>query len=177
MKVVVFAGSSGAGKTTLIERLIPALRERGQRVSVLKHAHHGLETDRPGKDTWRHREAGAYEVLASSPERLVLQRTFETPGARSVHELIRTLHPAADWVLVEGFRDCDLLKVEVWRPAAGRPARYPDDPFVAAIATDDPAQLPEPTLRPVLDLNSPIAVATWLTDNGDRFAYDPEAYL
>lgn len=176
MKVVGFAGFSGAGKTTLIERLVPMLKARGQRVSVIKHAHHGLETDRPGKDTWRHREAGAYEVLAASPERLVLQRTFEQPGERSVHELIPALHPGVDWVLVEGFRDSNLLKVEIWRPATERPARYPDDPFIVAIATDAPDHLPEATLRPVLDLNDADAVATWLLDNGERFDYDPEAY-
>lgn len=176
MNVVGFAGFSGSGKTTLIERLIPRLKVRGLRVSVIKHAHHGLETDRPGKDTWRHREAGAYEVLAASPERLVLQRSFEQPGERSVHELIPALHPGVDWVLVEGFRDSNLLKVEVWRPATERPARYPDDPFIVAIATDAPDHLPEATLRPVLDLNDADAVATWLLDNGERFDYDPEAY-
>jgi molybdopterin-guanine dinucleotide biosynthesis adapter protein len=81
-----------------------------------------------------------------------------------------------DWVLVEGFKQSDLLKVEVWRAAAGKPARYMEDDFVVAIATDSPAQLPEPTLRPVLDLADPDSVATWLTDNGDRFNYNPEMY-
>lgn len=177
MKVIGFAGSSGAGKTTLIERLIPALKVRGLRVSVLKHAHCGLETDQPGKDTWRHREAGAYEVLAASPERLVLQRSFERPQERSVHELIPALHPGVDWVLVEGWRDSNLLKIEVWRAATCQPVRYPDDPFVAAIARPAADALPEDTLRPCLDLDDPDAVATWLVDNGDRFDYDPEAYV
>lgn len=176
MKVVCFAGYSGSGKTTLMERLLPVLNARGLRASVIKHAHHGLEVDRPGKDTWRHREAGAYEVLAASPERMVLQRTFEQPGERSVHELIPALHPGVDWVLVEGFRDSNLLKVEVWRPATERSARYPDDPFIVAIATDAPDRLPEATLRPVLDLNDADALATWLIDNGERFDYVPEAY-
>lgn len=176
MKVVCFAGFSGSGKTTLIERLIPAFRAQGLRVSVIKHAHHGLETDHPGKDTWRHREAGAYEVLAASPDRMVLQRTFEQPGERSVHDLIPALHPGVDWVLVEGFRESNVLKIEIWRPALERPARYPDEPFIVAIATDAPDHLPEATLRPVLDLNDADAVATWLLDNGDRFEYVPEAY-
>ena len=70
----------------------------------------------------------------------------------------------------------NLLKIEVWRPEAGKPARYADDDFVVAIATDAPGQLPEPTLRPVLDLNDPDAVAQWLVDNGDRFDYDAEKY-
>lgn len=176
MKVVAFAGCSGAGKTTLIERLIPLLREHGQRVSVVKHAHHGLEIDHPGKDTWRHREAGAYEVVAASPQRLVLMREFERPLELSVHDLIRALHPGVDWVLVDGFRDSDLIKIEVWRATTGRPARYPDDPFVAAIATDSPGQMPEPTQRPVLDLNDAEALADWLFDNGERFDYNPEAH-
>jgi molybdopterin-guanine dinucleotide biosynthesis protein B len=81
-----------------------------------------------------------------------------------------------DWVLVEGFKDSNLLKVEVWRADAGKPARYPHDDFIAAIATDSPDRLPEATLRPVLDLNDPDAMAQWLIDNGDRFDYDPERY-
>ena len=176
MKVVGFAGFSGAGKTTLVEQLIPALKARGLRVSVVKHAHHGFESDHPGKDTWRHREAGAYEVLAVSPKRMVLQRSFEQPGERTVHEVLPALHPGVDWVLVEGYRDSDLLKIEVWRPGADRPALYPDDPFIVAIATDAPDRLPEATLRPVLDLNDAGALAAWLVDNGDRFDYAPEAY-
>ena len=177
MKVVGFAGSSGAGKTTLIERLILALRARGLRVSVLKHAHHGLEIDKPGKDTWRHREAGAYEVLAVSPQRMVLQRTFERPQERSVHEVLPALHPGVDWVLVEGWRDSNLIKIEVWRAATGRPVRYPDDPFIAAVALPQADALPQETQRPRLDLDDPDAVAGWLVDNGDRFSYDPDAYL
>lgn len=177
MKVVGFAGFSGSGKTTLIERLVPALKARGLRVSVVKHSHHGLEVDRPGKDTWRHREAGAYEVLAVSPVRMVLQRSFEQERERSVHEVMPALHPGVDWVLVEGWRDSNLLKIEVWRAATGKPVRYPDDPFVVAIALPAGDALPEDTLRPRLDLDDPDAVAAWLADNGHRFEYDPAAYL
>jgi len=176
MKVVGLAGFSGAGKTTLVEGVIAALRLRGLRVSVVKHAHHSFEIDHPGKDTWRHREAGAYEVVAASSERMALVRSFERPQALTAHDLIRTLHPGVDWVLVEGFKESNLLKVEVWRPDTGRPARYPDDDFIVAIATDAPQQLPQATLRPVLDLNMPVAVADWLVDNGHRFDYDPLAY-
>lgn len=176
MKVVGFAGFSGAGKTTLVEQLIPALKLRGLRVSVVKHAHHKFDIDHPGKDTWRHREAGAFEVVAASARRLVLMREFEQCGELSVHQLIAELYPGADWVLVEGFKDSDLHKIEVWRENSGKPARYPDDPFVAAIATDSPQALPEPTQRPVLDLNRPDDVAAWLVDNGARFDYSPETY-
>ena len=176
MKVVGFAGYSGAGKTHLVERLIPALRLRGLRVSVVKHAHHDFDIDHPGKDTFRHREAGAFEVVVASSHRLALMREFEQPAQLSVHHLIAELYDGVDWVLVEGFKHSNLLKIEVWRAAAGKPARYPDDDFIVAIATDVPAQLPQETLRPVLDVNQPDAVAQWLVDNGHRFDYDPESF-
>jgi molybdopterin-guanine dinucleotide biosynthesis protein B len=177
MNVVGFAGFSGSGKTTLVERLIPALKLRGLRVSVVKHAHHDFDIDKPGKDTWRHREAGAFEVVVASDRRLALMREFEQPARLSVHHLIAELYDGVDWVLVEGFKESNLLKVEVWRSSAGKPARYPDDDFVAAIATDSPQALPEATIRPVLDLNDPDGVAEWLVQNGERFAYDPERYV
>lgn len=176
MNVVGFAGFSGSGKTTLVEKLIPALKMRGLRVSVVKHAHHKFDIDHPGKDTWRHREAGAFEVVVASDRRLALMREFEQPARLTVHHLIAELYEGVDWVLVEGFKDSDLLKVEVWRAESGKPARYPDDAFIVAIATDAPGQLPEPTLRPVLDLNDPDAVAQWLVDNQDRFAYQFESH-
>jgi molybdopterin-guanine dinucleotide biosynthesis adapter protein len=176
MKVVGFAGFSGSGKTMLVERLIPVLKMRGLRVSVVKHAHHDFDIDHPGKDTWRHREAGAFEVVVASDRRLALMREFEQPAQLSVHHLIAELYDGVDWVLVEGFKDSNLLKVEVWRPDAGQPARYMDDDFIVAIATDDASRLPHATSRPVLDLNAPDAVAQWLVENGDRFDYHAERY-
>lgn len=176
MRVVVVAGYSGSGKTTLVEKLIPVLKSRGLRVSVVKHAHHRLDVDHPGKDTWRHREAGAFEVVAASPQRLVLQREFEKNVELTVHHVLAELYDGVDWVLVEGYRDCDLPKLEVWRAAAGKPPLYPGDPFVAAIATDSPGQLPESTQRPVLGLNQPDAVADWLLGQGDRFVYDASQF-
>lgn len=176
MKAVGFAGFSGSGKTTLVEGLIPALKMRGLRVSVVKHAHHKFDVDHPGKDTYRHREAGAFEVVVASDRRLALMREFEQPARLTVHHLIAELYEGVDWVLVEGFKESNLLKVEVWRASAGKPALYPQDDFIVAIATDSPARLPEPTLRPVLDLNDHDAVAQWLVDNQDRFDYHPEMY-
>jgi molybdopterin-guanine dinucleotide biosynthesis adapter protein len=176
MKAIGFAGFSGSGKTTLVECLIPALKLRGLRVSVVKHAHHKFDIDHPGKDTYRHREAGAFEVVAASDRRLALIREFEQPARLTVHQLIAELHDGVDWVLVEGFKQSDLQRIEVWRASAGKPALYPDDDFVVAIATDSPGQLPVPTLRPVLDLNDPDRVAQWLVDSGDRFEYLPERY-
>ena len=180
MKVVGFAGFSGSGKTTLVEQLIPELRLRGLRVSVVKHAHHSFDMDHPGKDTYRHREAGAFEVVAASDKRLMLVREFEQPAVLSVHHLLAELCQGVDWVLVEGFKESDLLKIEVWRaPEPGkseRPVRYPEDGFVVAIATDAPDHLPEPTLRPVLDLNAPAHVVDWMLQNADRFEYDWEMH-
>jgi molybdopterin-guanine dinucleotide biosynthesis protein B len=171
MKVVGFAGFSGAGKTTLLEQLIPVLKELGLRVSVVKHAHHRFDIDHPGKDSHRHREAGAYEVLIASDRRMALMREFEAPTQMTVHQLIAQLDPAIDWVLVEGFKFSDLHKVEIWREAAGQPARYPEDDRIVAVATDAPSRLPAATARQVLDVNDPRAVAEWLVAHPDLFEY------
>ena len=175
MNVVGFAGYSGSGKTTLVEQLIVLLKARGLRVSVVKHAHHKFDIDHPGKDTYRHRAAGAFEVVVASSNRLALMREFEQPLELSVHQLIAELYEGVDWVLVEGFKDSDLLKIEVWRApadgAAAQPARYMDDDFVVAIATDAPQLLPHATGRPVLDINNAAAVADYLLANEARFAY------
>ena len=177
MKVVGFAGYSGAGKTTLVEQVIARLRASGLRVSVVKHAHHRFDIDQPGKDSWRHRQAGAFEVLVVSDQRLALMREFEQPGALDIHAMLAELDAGVDWVLVEGFKHGDLPKIEVWRaPLAGeaeRPLRCVDDPGVLALATDDPAQLPAavPTQLPLLDLNQPQSVANWMVARGERFEY------
>ena len=174
MKVVGFAGYSGSGKTTLVEKLIPVLKLRGLRVSVVKHAHHKFDIDHPGKDTFRHREAGAFEVVVASQNRLALMREFEQPAELTVHQLIAELYEGVDWVLVEGFKHSDLMKIEVWRASSGKPTRYLDDHFVVAVATDSPDQLPVATLRPVLDLNDADAVADFLVNNQNRFDYSFE---
>jgi molybdopterin-guanine dinucleotide biosynthesis protein B len=171
MKVVGFCGWSGSGKTTLIEGVIAALKAQGQRVSVIKHAHHRFDIDHEGKDSWRHRKAGAFEVLVASGKRLALMREFEAEVEHDVHQLIAELTPAADWVLVEGFRHADLLKVEVWRAEVGEAPLYPADPYVTAVATDRPEALPVPTGLPVLPLSDPAAVAQWLMQSGARYEY------
>src|SRR5690349_3780064 len=157
MKIIGFAGFSGAGKTTLVERLIPVLKRNGRRVSVVKHAHHKFDIDHPGKDTFRHREAGAFEVVVGSDKRLALIREFDTPTQLGVHDLIAELDPGVDWVLVEGFKHSDLFKLEVWRaPAEGedaRPVRYTEDPFIVGIATNTAQNLPQATELPIFDLD------------------------
>jgi molybdopterin-guanine dinucleotide biosynthesis adapter protein len=177
MNVVGFAGFSGSGKTTLVEALIPVLKSRGLRVSVVKHAHHKFDIDHQGKDTFRHREAGAFEVVVASGKRLALMREFEKPGELKVHHLIAELYDGVDWVLVEGFKESDLPKVEVWRPALGKPALYGADDFIVAIATDAPDQIAAGTQRPVLDVNAPEAVVQWLVDNAARFEYQAERHF
>ncbi len=177
MKVIGFSGYSGSGKTTLVESLIPAMRLRGLRVSVVKHAHHQFDVDHPGKDTWRHREAGAFEIVVASSKRLVMMREFEQPATLSVHHLLAELYEGVDWVLVEGFKQSDLHKIEVWRAASCQPVRYPNDDFIVAIATDSPDQLPQPTNLDVLDLNNPDALVDWLLRYADRFEYTAEMYL
>jgi len=176
MKVVGFAGYSGSGKTTLVERLIPVFRLHGLRVSVVKHAHHRFDIDHVGKDTFRHREAGAFEVVVASDKRLALLREFEQPSVLSVHHLIAELYEGVDWVLVEGFKDSDLLKIEVWRAESGKPARYMDDDFIAAVATDSPHALPVPTQLEVLDINDADSVVNWLLAHEARFDYRQELY-
>ena len=169
MKVIGFAGYSGAGKTSLVEPLIMLLRAQGLSVSVVKHAHHHFDVDHEGKDSWRHRKAGAYEVVLASDRRLPLMREFPQPAELSVHDMLAELDARVDWVLVEGFKHADLPKVEIWREqperaSAGKPQAplYPHDPHVIAVATDAPQRLPEPPSQPVLDLNAPQQILQWL---------------
>jgi molybdopterin-guanine dinucleotide biosynthesis adapter protein len=177
MKVVGFAGYSGSGKTTLVENIISALKLRGLRVSVVKHAHHAFDIDHPGKDTFRHREAGAFEVMVASSKRVALMREFEVEAQLNVHHLLAELYDGVDWVLVEGFKQADLLKIEIHRPANGKPSLYADDDFIVAIATDTPELFEGKTLRPILDVNSADDVAQWLVDHGDRFEYRSENHV
>lgn len=178
MKVVAFSGYSGSGKTTLIEQLIPALKRHGQRVSVVKHAHHRFDIDHPGKDTYRHREAGAYEVVVASDKRLALMREFEGSTELSVHQLIAELDAGVDWVLVEGFKHSDLPKLEVWRADAvdkngqRHPLGFPEDDMILAVVTDAPPVLPVLTRLPLLALDDAESAARWLLDNAQRFHYN-----
>jgi molybdopterin-guanine dinucleotide biosynthesis protein B len=172
MRVVGFCGYSGSGKTTLVEQLIARLKLAGQRVSVVKHAHHKFDIDHQGKDSWRHRQAGAFEVVVASDRRLAKIREYEMRYDPTVHQLIAELYEC-DWVLVEGFKQADVMKIEVWRASVGQPVQYPCDPFVTAIATDSPLQLPEATGLPVLDLNDADAIAEYLLQNQSRYDYSP----
>ncbi len=170
MKVIGFCGYSGSGKTTLVEQLIVHMKRAGQRVSVVKHAHHAFDIDHIGKDSWRHRQAGAYEVVVASDRRLAKIREFEERAEPTVHELIAELS-GCDWVLVEGFKRAALPKIEIWRAETDQPAQYPLDPHIVAVCTDSAARLPVPTGLPVLDLNDAEAVAAFLLNSAARFEY------
>ncbi|HZZ62254.1 MAG TPA: molybdopterin-guanine dinucleotide biosynthesis protein B [Roseiarcus sp.] len=143
MRAIGIAGWSGAGKTTLITRLIPELNRRGLGVSTIKHAHHAFDVDQPGKDSFKHRAAGAAEVLVASSNRVVLMRELRGAPEPSLAELLRMLAPV-DLVLVEGSKRDPLAKIEVFREANGKPPLFPQDPRVVALASDGaaPAGLP-----------------------------------
>lgn len=157
MKVLGIVGWSGSGKTTLLTALLPLLRARGLTVSTVKHAHHGFDMDRPGKDTFRHREAGAHEVLVLSGPRWAL--LHEVSGAEPrLPELLARMQPV-DLVLVEGFKTHPFAKLEVHRPVLGKPPIWHTQPEVVAVAADAPLASCDRTLLP---LNDPATVADWL---------------
>ncbi|HSU05981.1 MAG TPA: molybdopterin-guanine dinucleotide biosynthesis protein B [Acetobacteraceae bacterium] len=156
MKVFGVVGWSGSGKTTLLTALLPMLRSHGLVVSTVKHTHHGFDMDRPGKDSFRHRVAGAHEVLVASGRRWAL--LHEVDGREpDLPDLLLRLDPV-DLVLVEGFKTHPFPKLEVHRPILGKPPIWPSEPNVIAVAA------PEPMIcdRPVLPLDEPAAVAEWI---------------
>ena len=144
MKLIGLAGWSGAGKTTLLTRAIPYLAEQGLRVSVIKHAHHAFDVDVPGKDSWRHREAGAAEVLVSSSQRFALMHELRGASEPRLPELLAKMSPV-DLVVVEGFKREPLRKIEIHRVANGKPPLFPDDPDIVGIAADTPVETALPT--------------------------------
>lgn len=161
MKVFGLAGWSGNGKTTLMERLLPALIGRGYTVSTIKHTHHDVDLDKPGKDSHRHRDAGAVEVVIAAGPRWALLHENRGAPEPEIEELIPRLSPV-DLLLVEGFKRHAHPKLEIHRPSLGKPLRFVDDPTVVAVASDGP--LPDMPL-PVLDLNDAEAVAGFILDH------------
>lgn len=160
MQAIGFIGYSNTGKTTLIEKLIPLLRMRGLRVSAIKNAHHGFDMDRPGKDSYRYREAGAGQVLIATGVRWAL--LSETPqAAASLEELIGRLDPC-DLVIIEGFKsEGQIPRIEVRRSSNTEPPIFPNDPNVIAVASD----LAVDTGLPVLDLNDAATIAQFVIDH------------
>jgi molybdopterin-guanine dinucleotide biosynthesis protein B len=157
VKVLGVIGWSGSGKTTLLEALIPLLRGGRLSVSTIKHTHHGFDMDRPGKDSYRHREAGAHEVLVASTHRWALLHEVVGPEP-PLPTLLSKLEPV-DVVLVEGFKSHPFPKLEVFRPALGKPPIWPGQPDVVAVASDS---MPDTGGRTLLPLNDPATVAAWI---------------
>ncbi len=158
MKLFGIAGWSGSGKTTLLAALVPALIARGIAVSTIKHAGHGFDLDRPDKDSYRHRHAGATEVLITSPERWALIHELRDAHEPPLPELLARMEPV-DLVLIEGFKKAPHQKLEVWRRANDKPTLFPDDPHIVAVACDAPP--PNCTL-PILSLDDADAVADFI---------------
>ena len=156
-RVFGFAGWSGSGKTTLIEQLIPRLTARGLTVSLVKHAHHEFDLDQPGKDSFRHREAGCREVLITSSVRWALQHELRGQPELTLDEALQRLSPC-DLALVEGFKASAIAKLEVHRVSLGKPWLHPRDPKIVAVATDGRLA----SALPVLPLGDPDAVATFI---------------
>ena len=160
-------GWSGSGKTTLLVALLPLLRAAGLRVSTIKHAHHGLDLDKPGKDSFAHREAGAEEVLVVGGQRWALLReTGDMPP--DLAALTKRLAPV-DLILVEGFKSYGFGKIEVFRPALGKPALWPATAGILAVAADAALDC----AVPVLPLGAPDVVAHWIMGEMARLEWEP----
>lgn len=158
MKIFGLAGWSGSGKTTLLVRLIPELVRRGISVSTLKHAHHAFDVDKPGKDSYEHRAAGATEVLISSANRFALMHELRGAPEPTVEELVARLSPV-DLVIIEGYKAHAHDKLEIHRPALGKPLLAAEDRHVVAVASD----VPIPDLHvPLLDLGNLPAIADFV---------------
>ena len=157
MNVLALAGWSGSGKTTLLAALLPLLIARGLSVSTIKHAHHGFDLDRPGKDSFRHRAAGAREVMVASGSRWALLHELADAQEPPLAALLARMAPV-DLVLVEGYKMEPGAKLEVHRPSLGQTPLWPGRPDILAVASDAP--LPA-CGREVLPLGDPARVAAW----------------
>ena len=159
MKIFGFAGWSGSGKTTLIEKLIPRFVKQGLRVSLIKHAHHSFDIDQPGKDSYRHRHAGAAEVLVTSSRRWVLMHELRGTQEPSFEDQLNRLSPC-DLLLVEGFKFAPIPKLEVWRTETGEALLHPNDPHIIALATDRKVE----TTLPLFELDDDAGIAEFVVD-------------
>jgi len=163
MKVFGIAGYSGMGKTTLLARLVPALNARGLAVSLVKHSHKDIEIDRPGKDSYRLREAGCQEVLLLGRSRWALMHELRGAAEPSLDELLARLQDV-DIVLIEGFKHGDFPKLEVWRAEVGKPTLWPQWPGIRAIASDDTPPPPAPAMPTAVSTLAPTSLP--LSDTG-----------
>ena len=158
--VIGLAGFSGAGKTTLAEQLIPLLVAKGFNIATIKHAHHNFDADIEGKDSWRHRQAGASQVLVSSKKRRAHFTETADENEASLNTLLTELAPS-DIVLVEGFKNDPIPKIELRRASIDSPALYKKNPHILAVATDSKiADCP----LPQFNINDPKAIADFIAD-------------
>ena len=159
--ILGFAAFSGTGKTTLLKKLLPLLRERGLRIGMVKHTHHDFDIDQPGKDSYELRKAGASEMLVASGKRWALMVETEREGDPILEEVISRLdQPNLDLILVEGFKHEAFAKIELHRPSRGKPLMFPDDMDIIAVATD--GTLAEQTSLPILDINDVNSIAEFI---------------
>ena len=156
-------GWSGSGKTTLLEFLVGELAARGLRVNVIKHSHHDVLLEPPRKDSARLRMAGAAEVMLASPYRVAIMRELRGEGEPSLAEHVARLAPA-DLTLVEGYKWEPIAKLEVFRPSLGKPALYPDDAHIVAVASDAARPAGVRAGLAWLNLNAPAEVLAWLIE-------------
>ncbi len=161
MKVFGLAGWSGSGKTTLVKSLLPELVRRGITVSTIKHAHHNFDVDRPGKDSYVHREAGATEVLVGSANRWALMHELRGQAEPTLEKLIARMTPV-DLLIIEGFKFDTHDKLEIRRQEVDKPPLAETDDHIVAIASDSPL---EGFKIPVLDLNDVSAIADFILDH------------
>ncbi|MCA0869211.1 molybdopterin-guanine dinucleotide biosynthesis protein B [Seohaeicola saemankumensis] len=157
MNVYGVTGWKNAGKTGLMERLVAEIAERGLRVSTVKHAHHAVDVDQPGTDSYRHRQAGAAEVLLASANRFAVMHELRGASEPGLQALLARLAPV-DLVLVEGFKREAHPKIEAFRQTAGHALIAPDDATIRAVASDVPLELD----RPVFDLDDTEAIADFI---------------
>lgn len=159
--VLGFSAYSGTGKTTLLRQLIPLLKASGTGVALIKHAHHRFDIDKPGKDSYELRKSGADQVLIASSQRWALMVEKPVEAEPDLQDMVDQLDQhGAGLILVEGFKNEELPKIELVRSGFTQTVHYPVDPNIIAVASD--GELPEPTTLPVLDLNSPEVVARFI---------------
>ncbi len=158
--VLALVGWSGSGKTTVLTKLLPILTGWGMIVSTLKHAHHAVDPDQPGKDSHRHRQAGAQETMLATTARFVLFAEHRGGDEPDLAALLSRMAPA-DLYLAEGFKSAPVAKIEIHRPALGKKLLWPDWPGIIAVASDQP--LPDQPI-PQLDLSDPMAIARFIAN-------------
>lgn len=159
--ILGFAAASGTGKTTLLTQLIPILKQQGLRIGLIKHSHHNFEIDKPGKDSFRLREAGASPVVLVSRHRRVIITEIDPQQEPGLDDQLKAFDQSGlDIILVEGFKAEKFPKIELHRPSLMKPLLYPNDPNIIAIASDCPLETPDYLVK--LDINQPAAIAEFI---------------